>query len=64
MERDTLESLAANPHYKMTSQQLEDLARLRAQDNVQHSQNVPRHDVSFQRHDPTLRKEGDDERAN
>lgn len=59
MNREVLERLAANPHYKMTQKQLDQLAALRGQD-VQHNPTVPKHPTDFPKHSPKLRKEGDE----
>lgn len=50
MDRETLERLAANPHYKMSAKQLAALRQLRGQP-VEHPSDFPRHDTDFQRHD-------------
>lgn len=57
MNREQLERLAANPHYKMTPQQLAELSRLRG--NVQHSTEVPLHDPTFRTHETEPPKEAD-----
>lgn len=55
MDRETLERLAANPHYKMTQAQIAELSRLRSHD-IQPDQRPPKHDPTFSKHDPKLKK--------
>lgn len=59
MNRDSLEQLASNPHYKMTDEQIDQLSALRHQE-VKHITSIPKHPTGFDKHDPELRKEGDD----
>lgn len=62
MNREMLERLAANPHYKMTSKQLQELHRLREDEKtVQHTTVFPKHGTSFTKHDTKPRKAGDDQ---
>lgn len=60
MDRDNLERLAANPHYKMTEAQLSELRRLQAEP-VRHDTTVPRHDPSFATHPTKPKKHSDAE---
>lgn len=59
MDRQTLERLAANPHYKMTQKQLDQLNAYRMQ-NVKHTHTPPKHPTNFETHSPELRKEEDE----
>lgn len=54
MTRDQLEKLASNPHYKMTQAQLAELAAYQQADRKP-SQEIPKHDPTFQKHDPGLK---------
>jgi hypothetical protein len=59
MTRDALERLAANPHYKMTQRQLDQLRALRMKD-VQHDTSVPKHSKGFEKHDTKPKKASDE----
>lgn len=50
MNRATLEKLAANPHYKMTQAQIEELNRLRRNDE----NTVPIHTQEVRKTDPGI----------
>lgn len=53
--RDSLERLAANPHYKMSARQLQALRKLQQQEQpVRHATDFQQHDTSFQRHDTDI----------
>lgn len=58
MDRETLERLAANPHYKMTPEQIEALHTLQEKD-IRHKPSFPKHPTDFKRHPIMPQKDGD-----
>lgn len=56
MNRQDLERLASNPHYKMSPAQIKELAQLRQQD-VQPSFDFDKHDTGFAKHSTKPRKQ-------
>lgn len=61
MTRDELEKLVVNPHYKMSSAQIAELAAYRQADGKP-SQTVPKHNPTFVKHDPGLKAQDDEAR--
>lgn len=64
MNEQSIERLAANPHYRMTPKQIAELERVRAK-VVIHRTGFPRHDTSVPKHPyvPPKEEEESDERA-
>jgi hypothetical protein len=58
---DTLRKLASNPHYKFTEAEAAQLQRAQDREYDKAKNEPVKHSTSFQKHDPTLKKEEDDE---